>query len=94
MIPNRDKVEQPNIGYFTLEHEHAQRRIVQALQTSGNTVIVAADQPGLMAYYVARMLDQLSALKVMRGPKIRNCWLTATVFCKRSTSGLLILRWL
>lgn len=72
MIPNRDKVEQPNIGYFTLEHEHAQRRIVQALQTSGNTVIVAADQPGLMAYYVARMLDQLSALEGNARPKIRK----------------------
>ena len=71
MIPNRDKVEQPNIGYFTLEHEHAQR-IVQALQTSGNTVIVAADQPGLMAYYVARMLDQLSALEGNARPKIRE----------------------
>ena len=92
MIPNRNKVEQPNIGYFTLEHEHAQRRIVQALQTSGNTVIVAADRPGLMAYYVA--CSSLSALKVMRGPKFGNCRLTATVFCKRSTSGLLILRWL
>ena len=72
MIPNRNKVEQPSIGNFTLEHEHAQRRVVHALQTSGNTVIVAADQPGLMTYYVARMLDQLSALEGNARPKIRK----------------------
>jgi hypothetical protein len=72
MIPNRNKVEQPSIGNFTLEHEHAQRRVVHALQTSGNTVIVAADQAGLMTYYVARMLDQLSALEGNARPKIRK----------------------
>ena len=70
MIPNRNKVEQPNIGYFTLEHEHAQR-IVHALQTSGNTVIVAADQPGLMVLRCANARPAQRAEGNAR-PKIRK----------------------
>jgi hypothetical protein len=72
MIPNRNKVEQPSVGSFTLEHEHAQQQVVTALQVSGSTVIVAGDQQGLMAYYVARMLEQLSALEGGVAPKIRK----------------------
>ena len=72
MIPNRNRVEQPSVGNFTLEHEQNQRQVLAALQVSGNTVIVAGDQPGLMAYYVARMLEQMSALESARAPKIRK----------------------
>ena len=44
MIPNRNKPEQPAVGDFTVEHEHARRQVARALQVGGSTVIVAADQ--------------------------------------------------
>jgi hypothetical protein len=72
MIPDRNKLEQPGVGDFTVEHEHARRQVATALQVGGNTVIVAADQPGLTAYYVARILEQLSALESNLAPKIRK----------------------
>lgn len=72
MIPNRNKAVQPSTGSFTLEHEHAQRQVVTAIQVSGTTAIVAAVQPGLMAYYVPRMLEQLSELEPGQAPKIRK----------------------
>lgn len=72
MIPNRNKPEQPGVGDFTVEHEHARRQVARALQVGGSTVIVAADQPGLTAYYVARILEQLSALERNLAPTIRK----------------------
>ena len=72
MIPNRNKPEQPGVGDFTVEHEHARRQVARALQLGGSTVIVAADQPGLTAYYVARILEQLSALERNLAPTIRK----------------------
>ena len=72
MIPNRNKPEQPAVGDFTVEHEHARRQVARALQVGGSTVIVAADQPGLTAYYVARILEQLSALERNVAPMIRK----------------------
>ena len=72
MIPDRNKPDQPSVGDFTVEHEHARRQVATALQVGGNTVIVAADQPGLTAYYVARILEQLSALERNLAPKIRK----------------------
>ena len=72
MIPNRNKPEQPEVGDFTVEHEHARRQVATALQVGGSTVIVAADQAGLTAYYVARILEQLSALERNLAPTIRK----------------------
>ena len=72
MIPNRNKPEQPAVGDFTVEHEHARRQVATALQVGGSTVIVAADQAGLTAYYVARILEQLSALERNLAPTIRK----------------------
>ena len=72
MIPNRHKTEQPGVGSFTVEHAHAQRQVGSALQVSGNTVIVASEQPGLTAYYVARILKQLSTLERNLAPRIRK----------------------
>lgn len=72
MIPNRNKPEQPEVGDFTVEHEHARRQVATALQVGGSTVIVAADQAGLTAYYVARILEQLSALERDLAPTIRK----------------------
>ena len=72
MIPNRNKTEQPGVGSFTVEHAHAQRQVGSALQVSGNTVIVASEQPGLTAYYVARILKQLSTLERNLAPRIRK----------------------
>ena len=72
MIPNRNKPEQPQVGDFTVEHEHARRQVATALQVGGSTVIVAADQTGLTAYYVARILEQLSALERNLAPTIRK----------------------
>ena len=71
MIPYRNKPEQPAVGDFIVEHEHARRQVARALQVGGRTVIVAADQPGLTAYYVARILEQLSALERNVAPMIR-----------------------
>ena len=72
MIPNRNKTEQPGVGSFTVEHAHAQRQVGSALQVSGNTVIVASEQPGLTPYYVARILKQLSTLERNLAPRIRK----------------------
>ena len=72
MIPKRDNQERPGVGDFTIEHEQARRQVAAALQVSGSTVIVASERPGLTAYYVARILEQLSALERNLAPKIRQ----------------------
>ena len=72
MIPKRDNQERPGLGDFTIEHEQARRQVAAALQVSGSTVIVASERPGLTAYYVARILEQLSALERNLAPKIRQ----------------------
>ena len=72
MIPKRDNQERPGVGDFTIEHEQARRQVAAALQVSGGTVIVASERPGLTAYYVARILEQLSALERNLAPKIRQ----------------------
>ena len=72
MIPKRDNQERPGVGDFTIEHEQARRQVAAALQVSGSTVIVASERPGLTTYYVARILEQLSALERNLAPKIRQ----------------------
>ena len=72
MIPNRHKTEQSGVGNFTVEHQQTQRQVGAALQVSGNTVIVASEQPGLTAYYVARILKQLSTMERNLAPRIRK----------------------
>ena len=72
MIPKRDNQERPGVGDFAIEHEQARRQVAAALQVSGRTVIVASERPGLTAYYVARILEQLSALERNLAPKIRQ----------------------
>ena len=72
MIPNRHKTEQSGVGNFTVEHQQTQRQVGAALQVSGNTVIVASEQPGLTAYYVARILKQLSTMERNLAPRVRK----------------------